>query len=219
MSTKFLPSITIFTFLILISGCVSKRKYVEMEAGRRRAEQRVVTLTHENKDLQKEIRSKTDEHNKMLNTLLGSNAVKDDHIDSLSKVVVNLNHNVSEKNASIEEQIYAFQSEKRRLRSQIEDQVKEINRLKSEIKSISSEKLKAEDQLILANFQASKEKEAMKKLQFRIQTLENDLIRMQNQLNKTEELREKMSTQLASKEETIERLENNVILLKNQLGK
>jgi len=216
---KRLSSITIISFLILFSGCVSKKKFIDMEAGRRRAEHRVVALTYENKDLRKEIEFKTNEYNKMLNNLLGSNAIKDDHIDSLSKEVVDLNNNVSARDASIEEQIYAFQSEKRRLKSQIEDQEKEINRLKSKINTISAEKIKVEDELIMANFQTSKRKETMKKLQLRIQSLENDLIRMQNQLDKTEGLREKMSNQLANKEEKIERLENNVKLLKNQLGK
>ena len=216
---KLLPSIFIFSFLILLSGCVSKKKFIEMEACSRRAEHRVVALTCEKKDLQKEIQSITEEYNKMRNELLGSNAIKDTHIDSLSKEVVNLNHNVSAKNASNEEQIYAFQSEKRRLKSQIKDQQKEINRIKSKINAISTEKLKAEDELIMANFQASKGKKDMKKLQLRIQSLKNDLIRMQNQLDKTDDLREKMSSQLANKEETIDRLENNVKLLKDQMGK
>lgn len=202
----------IVTLVVLIlPSCVSKKKFVEMEGYRTRAEQRVVELTKEVADLKVEF----EQYN---NKFYYNNSVKDQMIDSLSNVIVSLHSDLSSKSENIEDQIFSFQVEKRRLNQLLADKDREIRiaqrnaeMLKVKADDLQREiddanvKLRNSESTAAANERAVAMKDGeLEKLKNQIEKQSGDLVRLQKEMTK--------------KNEEIEALNNQVKLLKSQFG-
>lgn len=95
-----------------------------MEESRNRADQRVRELTAEVGQYEKDF-------NNFKNEFHYNNNVKDIHIDSRSKLIVGLNTDLMSRSENIDDQLFPFQVEKRRLNqllSEKEVQIRGLNR-------------------------------------------------------------------------------------------
>lgn len=184
-----------------------------------RAEQRVRELTDENESKDERIGKLVADFEAMKKDLMASNAVKDQLIGELNGQINQLNSNVKEKDASIEEKLYAFEFEKRRMNDALKNSQNNEGSLRDENKTLAAQLSQTKNELDDLKFSFGREKD----------NREN----MANELNQKNQQFEEQAAQLASlradiqklkieakdKDETIERLKNNVALLKSQIGK
>jgi chromosome segregation ATPase len=209
LSSKWVLFVT--TILLITSGCVSKKKYVEMTGYRDQAENRVRELTNRVSNLETEF-------NTTKNDFRYSNQQKDQYIDSLNRHILGLHSNINTTSSSIEEQSNIFQIEKRRLNQLLAEKDREIrmNQQLAEERKQQLENLRGEYdaqriQLKNAESEAYSEKSRLVQLhaeqertakELEQKTMENR--RLQNELNtlRTE----------------AEMLRNQVKLLKTQIG-
>ena len=82
---------------VLFSSCVSKKKYLDMESSKLRAEQRVRDLTDETNAKSDRIEQLIADYEKTKTELMGSNAEKDQLISELNGQINDLSTNVQEK--------------------------------------------------------------------------------------------------------------------------
>ena len=102
MSNRFFVLVVLSTVFI-VSSCVSKKKFIEMQNGRLSAEEQVRQLTEESNARAKRIEALIADFEAMKNELMQSNAMKDQYIDSLSSEVFVLNNKLNEQNESLEQ--------------------------------------------------------------------------------------------------------------------
>lgn len=216
MTTKFSPFLLII-ILLGLGSCVSKKKFLEMESYKLRAENRVRELTEENNNQDKRIKTMVADFEQMKGELLESNAIKNQLIDSLSGKVNVLSSDVSAKDASIEEKIYAFEYEKRRL---IEDAAQARQKLanrEEEFQSLGNQFTELKNELSRINFDLTREKDQSQGLQSQLQLKEEKIAANQQETDALKNEIKSLKNQLNEKNKAIEKLENNVKLLKSQL--
>ena len=205
-------SLIILLTVLLLPSCVAKKKFVEMETSRNRAEQRVRELTDNVNQMEVDF-------NNFKNEFHYNNSVKDNVIDSLGKEIVHLNSNLNAKSENIEDQIFSFQVEKRRLNQLLADKDKEIRQLSSQISSLDVQlaDLKNEEQDSAIKLRNSVSEN--KSLVLEITQKEDEIEKLRKNLDqKTVEIG-KLKSSLTQKDEQIEALQNQVKLLKSQFGK
>jgi len=217
MKSKPIFWILVFTLLTL-TGCVAKKKYLAMEAGRLQAEQQVRELTAENNAKAERIRAMIDDFEKLKNELLESNAVKDQQITDLNKEIATLQSHVTQTTETLEESNFAFEFEKRRLNNAISERDETIKELENEIKSWEETAYERASEIDNKNFELNQVKNRVallenekKSLGTRIETLQEELKTLQEEVSS-------LNTQIREKDAEILRLTNNVKLLKEQLG-
>jgi chromosome segregation ATPase len=201
----------LFALLVLLHGCVAKKKFVAMEESRNRAENRVVELTNKTEQLESDF-------NDFKNDFHYSNSIKDSYIDSLNKEILRLNNNMVDKVQNIDEQVLSFQVEKRRLNQMLADKDREIRDLKND-KALTDRKIKE----LQNNLQSSQI--SLREATSQQNTLQSQLTQRNSEIERTkssldERVAEinKLHIQLAEKDDRIEVLENQVKLLRSQLG-
>jgi chromosome segregation ATPase len=210
-------SVATLIILIGISSCVSKKKYLEMESFKLRAENRVRELTGENETKDKRIETMIADFEKMKGQQMESNAVKNQMIDSLTGKVNVLSSDVSAKDASIEEKIYAFEYEKRRLTEEATSAKQQLLRKETELGSLSAQLSEMKNEISRLNFDLGRGADELKTMQGQLQAKEEKIAGNQQEVDKLKTEIQNLKKQLTGKDQAIEKLENNVKLLKSQL--
>ncbi len=200
-------------------SCVLKKKFVEMESSKLRAEQRVRELTDENEAQANRIEEMIAGFEKMKQELLTSNAQKDQMIGDLNGQINLLNSNVKEKDATIEEKLYAFEYEKRRMNEELQKSRDAQTVLQNKNQELAQELSNAKNELSELRFNLTRQDDDAKRLNEQLslkdQRFEEQgavLLRLQGEIDN-------LKAQSREKDETIERLDNNVKLLKRELSK
>ena len=208
--------ITILT--LLFTSCVSKKKFLEMQSGRLKAEDMVRQLTDETNAQAKRIEALIADFESMKNELMESNAIKDAYIDSLNTEVFSLNEKLNQNAQSLQETSFNLGFEKQRLTNAIQTKDQTIRTLQQKVSGLENEVQEKSSALDQKNFD-------MKVLNDKISTLEQEkssgeekLAALQAQLKKAKAETNKLMAQMKEKDATITRLENNVKLLKKQIG-
>jgi chromosome segregation ATPase len=128
-SEVWLLIILIFSVFYISTSCVTKRKFTEMEKSRNLAENTVKDLTSENMLLKSDFERFENTTSRELN-------FKNNSIDSLTRIILLLNSDISSKDDNIEDQVFSFQLEKRELNQKMDEKEKEIRNLIREINTL-----------------------------------------------------------------------------------
>jgi len=201
------------------SSCVSKKKYLEMEAGRLKAEQLSQQLDKENNDKAARIEALIADFEKMKNELLESNAIKDHYIDSLNGDIFTLKENLNSQKESLQETSFTLDFEQQRLNNALKEKEKSNVALQSQVDQLENQISEKNSVIDQKNFDLGKAKDQIAVLEGKIQTGDKKTADLQAQLDKIKADVVKLQEQIKTKDETITRLENNVKLLKQELGK
>lgn len=126
-------ALLIASALLIFSSCVTKKKYLVLEASKKNADSRVNDLTNEVDILKKDF-----EEYRI--TTSNNLTLKQNYADSLSRIVFLLNTDISSKDDNIEDQIFSSQQEKGRLSKELNDKDKEIRNLTREINALKVQK-------------------------------------------------------------------------------
>ena len=212
-------SILIFSaILIVFTSCVSKKKYLEMESGRLKAEEYSRQLNEENNAKAVRIEALIADFESMKNELLESNAIKDNYIDSLNSKIFILNENLNMQKESLQETNFNLDFEKQRLTDALNTKDKTIKSLQSKVEGLETEVSNVNTVVDQKNFEIGKMKDQAKVLEGKIQTGDNKLTDLQGQLKKVKAETDNLQAELKKKDVTISKLENNVKLLKKEMG-
>ncbi len=212
-------SILLLAFILVsFSSCVSKKKYLEMEAGRLKAEKLSQQLDAENTAKAARIEALIADFEKMKNELMESNAIKDQYIDSLNGEVFTLTENLNKQKESLQETSFNLDFEQQRLNSALQEKEKSIAALQSEVNQLEQEVTEKNALIEQRNFDLGKVKDQATVLEGKILTTDKKVAELQGQLNKAKAETAKLQEEIKTKDETITRLENNVKLLKKELG-
>ncbi|MCL3779988.1 hypothetical protein EMN47_06255 [Prolixibacteraceae bacterium JC049] len=212
--------ITSVLFLaVMATSCVSKKKFLAMQDGKLRAEKRVAALTDELDTKKEIINTMHSDFNRMKNELLTNNAMKDSHIDSLARQVVNLKGNVSETNANLEEKLFAFKYEKRRYMDNIKQLEEKNVKLQGVQKQLNENIKEMEDKLTEERFETSKERDEKNRLVNQLTVAKNEIKQVKASVEKLKTQINGLKQKMADKDQEISRLRNNVKLLKKNIGK
>ncbi len=210
-------TLLIILALTLITSCVSKKKFTEMERGRWKAETEVARLTEENNARADRIAAMIKDFESMKNELLQSNAKKDQMIDNLNKEIANLQEELSEQKQSLQERNFTFGFERERLSETLQEKDNTIQALNREIASLEKEMAQQASILsdrnikinTLSDLNAAAERDKTR--------MEQQYTDLENQLQKLREETSRLEALVKEKNETITRLQNNVNLLKKEM--
>lgn len=188
---KVWPVAILFCFFILcFPSCVAKRKYLVLEESNNRAEKRVKELTSKVSTLQKDF----DDYRTISTDNLNSKQI---FADSLSRIVLSLNTDISSKKDNIEDQDFSFQLEKNRLNQElnekdktIRDLTREVNTLKIQIDDLTK---KLDDATSNRKFPFGQVKQLEKKLQTRDTEISELNLKLANAQIKNDSLTEKIN--------------------------
>lgn len=211
--------ILIFSVLLIIfTSCVSKKKYIEMETGRFKAEELSRQLNGENNAKASRIEALIADFESMKNELLENNAIKDNYIDSLNSNIFVLKENLSKQKESLQETSFNLDFEKQRLTNALNTKDKSIQSLQSKVEQLETEVSNENSAINQKNFDIGRLEDRAKVLESKIQTGDNKLTELQSELEKVKDETGKLQTEIQKKNATITRLENNVKLLKKEMG-
>ena len=213
-------SLLIFSALLLVfSSCVTKKKYLEMESGRLKAEKLSRQLSDENNAKAARIEALIADFESMKNELLESNAIKDNYIDSLNNEIFILGKNLNENQESLQKTSFNLDFEKQRLTDALNTKDKTIKSLQSKVEGLETEVSNINTVVNQKDFEIGKMNDQVKVLEEKIQTGDKNLAKLQQEFNKVKADTDKLQADLKTKDATISKLENNVKLLKSQIGK
>ncbi len=212
-------SVFIFSVLFIFTSCVSKKKFVEMQNGRLKAEEQVRQLTDENNARAKRIEALISDFEAMKNELMQSNALKDNYIDSLKKEVFALNETLSEQKQSMKETSFNMGFEKQQLNATIAQKDQSIRTLEAKVAQLENESETQSSAIDQFNFDKKQLQEKITLLESDKKTGETKLAGLQADLDKVKAETVALKKQMEEKDATITRLENNVKLLKKELGR
>ena len=204
--------------LSVFSSCVSKKIYLEMQAGRLKAEKLSQQLDEENQAKAARIEALIADFEEMKNELMESNAIKDQYIDSLNGEIFTLTENLDKQKESLQETSFTLDFEQQRLNNALNEKDKSIGALQSEVDRLEQEVTSKNTVIEQRNFDLGKAKDNAALLEGKIATIDKKVLDLENQLEKARSETAKLQEQIKTKDETITRLENNVKLLKKELG-
>lgn len=217
MSQKF-PIIVIIGVLLLSTSCVSKKKYLEMETGRLKAESLARQLDEENNQKAARIEALIADFETIKNELMENNAIKDQYIDSLNGEIFALQEQLDAQQESMRESSFTVDFEQQRLTEALKTKDKNIASLRSEVSALENEISLKNSALDQRNFEINRLKDEAEVLQGKLQTGDDRIAELQNQLQQAKTQTEKLQSQIEEKNASITRLENNVKLLKKEMG-
>jgi len=203
---------------ILFSSCVSKKKYLEMESGRLKAEYEAKQLTEENNAKAARIEALIADFENMKNELMENNAIKDDLIDSLNAEIFVLVDQLNKEKESLETTSFNLDFEKQRLTNALNSKDKTIKSLQTEVGQLETEVSNKNTVINQKNFEIGKMTDQVKVLEGQIQTGNNKLAELQTELGKVQAETDKLQADIKTKDAEITKLRNNVKLLKSQIG-
>lgn len=206
-------------FIITLSSCVSKKKYLEMEAGRLKSEKLSQQLDEENSEKAARIEALIADFEAMKNELLESNSIKDQYIDSLSGQIFTLAENLNKQKESLQETNFNLDFEQQRLNNALKEKDKIIAGLQKESNNLEKEITMKSSELEQQNFKLSRMNDDVTVMEGKLQTSNKKITDMQAELQKVKDETINLQEQIKEKDNTITRLENNVKLLKKELLK
>ena len=204
--------------LIVFSSCVSKKKYLEMETGRLKAEELSRNLSDENSAKANRIEALIADFESMKNELLENNAIKDKYIDSLNSEIFILAENLDKEQESLQKTSFNLGFEKQRLTDALNSKEKSIQSLQTKVEQLETEVSNVKTVVDQKNFEIGLKNDQAKVMEGKMQTEANKLVLLQTELEKVEAETEKLQALIKEKEATISKLENNVKLLKKEIG-
>jgi chromosome segregation ATPase len=211
--------ISILSVFLVLTSCVSKKKFTEMQNGRLNAEEQVRRLSDENNNRAKRIEVLISDFEAMKNELMQSNALKDNHIDSLKKEVYNLNETLSENEQSLKETNFNLGFEKQQLNVAIAQKDQTIRTLEARMAQLDNEITAKSSLADQVNFDKNQLQERITLLQAEKNSGDTKLAALQTELDKVKAETTTLKRQITEKDAVITRLENNVALLKKELGR
>lgn len=217
MSRKYII-LVISVVLIGLSSCVSKKKYLEMEAGRLKAEELSRKLDAENNAKAERIKALIADFEAMKNELMESNAMKEQDIADLKKEMAVLNEELNSKQESLQETSFNLDFEKQRLTNALESKEASIQSLQNEVSTLETEVSEKNSALDQTNFEINRLNQEAKVLEGKIEVGENELKTLQGQLDNVRSETQQLQNQLKEKDSEITKLSNQVKLLKDQIG-
>jgi len=208
----------LIVFIIFLNpSCVSKKKYLEMQSFRQKADAKVQELNGVVADKNQRIEKMKADFEQMKNELMESNAIKNQYIDSLSGAVNKLAHTVNAKESVIGEKETSFGFEKQRLTEELAEQKKLVAGKQAELDQLSDELNKLKDQFSQQTFDLNRSRDEKTVLQGNLNSRDAQITEINTSVDKLKSEIQGLKKQLSDKSETITRLENNVKLLKQQL--
>lgn len=204
--------------LILFTSCVSKKKYVEMETGRLKAEELSRKLDGENNDKVARIEALIADFESMKNELLENNAIKDEYIDSLNSEIFILSENLNKQEESLQVTNFNLDFEKQRLTNALDAKDKTIKALQVNVEKLETEVSNINTVVNQKNFEIGKMKDKAIIMDGKIQAGETKLAELQVELEKVKTDTGNLQAEMKKKDATITKLENNVKLLKKEIG-
>jgi chromosome segregation ATPase len=212
-------SILIFSAIVLVfTSCVSKKKYVEMQNGRLKAEQQSRRLSDENNEKAARISALIADYERMKNDLLENNAIKDQYIDSLNSEVYLLIEELNKQKESLQTTSFNLDFEKQRLTSALESKDKAISSLQSQVEQLETEVSNKNSVIDQKNFEIGKLEDQILVEKGKVGSGVAEISKLESELNNVKTETVKLQEQLKEKDASIARLENNVKLLKKELG-
>ncbi|MCD6354947.1 MAG: hypothetical protein J7L95_05300 [Prolixibacteraceae bacterium] len=217
MSRKYF--ILLMTIVALIfTSCVSKKKFLEMQSGRVKAEKLVHRLNNENNAKATRIEALIADFETMKNELMESNAIKDQYIDSLNSEIFVLNEGLSKQKKSLQETSFTLDFEKQRLTNALASKDKAIKAMEAKMAQMESEIGAKSSVIDQKNFDMKLLNDKVAMLESQKKSGDQDLSKLQAEMEKVKAETAKLKSQLKEKEATITKLKNNVKLLKKELG-
>ena len=206
-------------FLLDFSSCVSKKKFLEMQDGRLKAEELSRKLSDENDAKAERIKALIADFESMKNELLESNAVKDNYIDTLNRKIFVLNEDLNKREESLQETSFNLDFEKQRLTNALKSKDNTIQSLNEKIEELKTEVYNVNTVVNQKDYEIGKLKDQAQVLENKIEAGDSKIDALQSELQKAQADTEKLQSQMKEKDATIMRLENNVKLLKKEMGK
>ena len=211
--------ISIFIVIALtVTSCVSKKKFLEMQDGRLKAEEQVGKLTEENNYRASRIEALVADFETMKNELMESNAIKDQYIDSLNNEVYSLQESLVQQQDSLQETSFTFGFERQRMIEDMKIKDNTISSLKASIENLENELSEQSSVIDDKNFQLGLLNDKISTLQSEKEQGEDQIDELDEKLNALQDEISALKVTLEEKEGTITRLQNNVNLLKKELG-
>lgn len=211
--------ILILPAFILMAGssCVSKKKFLEMQSFRQKADAKVQELTGLVADKNQRIEKMNADFEQMKNELIESNAIKDQAIDSLSGVVNKLDKTVNAKESAIGQKESSFSFEKQQLVNDLTQQKMLVAEKQAEIDQLNGELKNLKDQITQQTFDMNRTRDEKNTLQGNLDSSSKQITDLNATIGKLKTEIDNLKKQIADKNETINRLQNNVKLLKEQM--
>ncbi len=206
-------------FFLVFSSCVSKKKFLEMQDGRLKAEELSRKLGDENSAKAKRIEALIADFESMKNELLESNAMKDNYIDTLNRKIFVLNEELNSREESLQETNFNLDFEKQRLTNALNSKDKSIKLLQAEVEKLKTEVYNVGTVVNQKDFEIGKMNDQQKMLEGKVKAGESEIAVLESKLTKVQAETEKLQAELKKKDTTILKLENNVKLLKKEMGK
>ncbi len=200
--------------LAFITGCVSKKKYLELEQS---SNNKIAQLNKEKASLETRIKTMIADYEQMKSDLLATNANKDQMITNLHSEVNSVSKNAASSKSDMEDKIYAYEYEKRQLQSKIDKYESSIENLTSKNNELALQISTATTKTNSAIYDLERKDSEIDKLNKKISNNNETVEKYKSQIDKLNSEITTLKKQSAEKNQTIERLENNVKLLKGQL--
>ncbi len=208
----------IMILTIFMTSCVAKKKYLEMQDGRLKAEEQVVRLTEENNYRAERIEAMIADFQAMKSELMESNAVKDQYIDSLNNEINNLKGSLVQQKESLQQTSFTFGFERQRMIEEMKAKDNTISSLNRQITDLQNENNELSSEVNDKNFQLNLLNDKISVIETEKERETGKVDELQNRLTTIEQETNALKAQLREKDETITRLQNNVNLLKKELG-
>lgn len=203
--------------LIVLSGCVSKKKYLEMESLKLNAEKQVSQLTRQNDDMQKRIKTMIADYESIKADMLATNAHKDQLILNLHQEMSAISNSAAEKNSNMEDKLYAYEYEKRQLQSKIDGFETNVKSLTEKNQTLVTQLNSTQSNLSTLKFDSNQKDSEITKLNQQLKSNGSAVSKYQIQINNLNTDIAALKKASAEKDQTIKRLQNNVDLLKKEL--
>ena len=210
---------TLFILILLFfTSCVAKKKYLEMQDGRLKAENQVVKLTEENNYRATRIEALIADFESMKNELMESNALKDQYIDSLNNEIATLRGSLARQKESLEQTSFTFGFERQRMIEEMKAKDDLISSLNRQLQNLENENTEVSSSVDDKNFQINLLNDKIAVLQSEKETEAQKTGELEQKLQVLQDNVNALQTKIKEKDETITRLQNNVNLLKKELG-
>lgn len=201
----------ILIVLSMLPSCVAKKKFIAMTGSRDRAEHRVRELT-------KTVGQYESDYNLVQTDFHYNNAMKNNTIDSLGKVILSLNTDLTSHSENIDDQLSSFQVEKRRLNQLLVEKDREIRSMKQSL-DLTQQQLKDQSQSVQdLSIKLRNSESELKSIKNEVEIIKDDGAKLNTSMaGKNNEIN-KLNVKIKEKNEQIEALQNQVNLLKKQFG-
>ncbi|MDC1106939.1 hypothetical protein OAT16_09555 [Prolixibacteraceae bacterium] len=200
-----------------LASCVSKKKYVALEARKQKSDQRVVALKKELSSTQKELKDRNDSFDQIREDLEYSNTKMLSKVDEVVDKMAMESQKNQELSGELEDQLFSYKNENRQLSAQISQLDQEITKYKSDITVLKKTLEKKNSELIEVKYALNNEKDKSTILNNKISSNDDKVENLEKKRTDLTKSISSLKRQIKTQNEEIERLKNNVKLLKKQI--